>query len=252
MNENHEDVGETDLEVPQNSADLMPSKLYLMEVLLLPVFWLAPALVAGLGWMMSRDAGKLNEQYGVKIGDMRYLLYLAPITIGHFGSLGYRGFRRQQITKELGLEPSAASRLLKQDYNSSNYALVGWFVLQILVVIVLVALPMSAEVLIDITAFTALAVFGLNVIVGPALIWWDLRRIQSVESVEWGCSRYLHILLGTFPFAMLVYLVQRMEHLYYSMLVDVWETPVEELQIEEEEKTRLERFSDSVNETFSF
>ena len=106
--------------------------------------------------------------------------------------------------------------------------------------------------MIDLVAGTFLLLIMLNLVVGPLLVWWDLRRILRVESVEWGRTRYLLVLCAALPLGSLFYLVQRPEHLYYAMLCDIWTVDPDELQIDEAEKVRLEAFSDTVHERFSF
>lgn len=238
--------------VPTTCRDLLPRKLYLAEILLLPFFWFAPLLLLGLGGMMAKDAGELNDTYGVELGDLRYLLYLATFTIGHIGSLSYRSYRRRQLIKSRGVEISAASRLLKEEYNSKNLVLVGWFIGQILLFVLLAALPSRLSGVIDLVAGTFLLVIAVNFIVGPLLVWWDLRRILRVESVEWGWTRYLLLLSAALPLGSVFYLAQRLEHLHYAMLCDIWTTDPNALQIDDAEKTRMETFSDRMSDRFPF
>jgi len=243
--------GPNDVATPETSSELLPRKLYLAEILLLPFFWFAPLLLLALGGLMAKDAGRLSDEFGVELGDLRYLWYLSTFTLGHIGSVAYRAYRRRQLLKNRGIESSAATRLLKEEYNSQNLVLVGWFVLQILLFVVLAALTASLSAVIDLVAATFLLTVALNLLVGPVLVWWDLRRILRVDSVEWGWTRYLLILSAALPLGSVFYLVQRLEHLHYALLCDIWTMDPDELQIEEAEKTRLETFSDRMNERFS-
>lgn len=252
MQRNSKNEPGDDTFVPETSRELLPTGLYKVEILLLPLFWLAPVMVLGLGGMMARDAGTLNEKFNAELSDVRYLLYLSPFTLSHASGFAYRAFRRKEILTSRGFEPSAASRLLKEEYHSTNYSLVGWLVLQVIVFIGLLIVPSSAETLLGAIGVALVLVWGLNLVVGPVLIWLDLRRIRSVESVEWGWTRYLHIMIGAVPFMIFFYLVQRIEHLYYAMLVDIWETPAEELHIEDTDKTRMERLGDRMDELSPF
>lgn len=86
--------------------------------------------------------------------------------------------------KSRGIEVAAASRLLEQEYNSKNHVLVGWFLGQLLLFVLLAALPSTLPGVIDLVAGTFLLLIVLNLVVGPLLVWWDLRRILRVESVE--------------------------------------------------------------------
>ena len=243
---------QSDGTVPTSSRELLPRKLYLAEILLLPFFWFAPLLLAVLGGLMAKDAGDLKGTYGVEFGDLRYALYLAPFTIGHIGSLAYRGYRRRTLIRSRGIELSAAKRLLREEYNSRNLVLVGWFIGQILFVGLLVALPRSLPAVIDLVAGAVLLILVANLVVGPALVWWDLRRILRVDSVEWGWTRYLLVLVATLPLGSAFYLAQRLEHLHYAMLCDIWTTDPETLQLDDAEKTRTEALADRLNERFPF
>lgn len=241
----------TEHETPETSADLLPKRLYIAEILMIPFFWLGPLLALVLGGVMALDVKELNRKYGVEFGDIRYVFYFVPFAVGHLGSLAYRTQRRQQIIESRGFESSALSRTLKQRGINQNYALAGWFFLQLGAFIALVVVPAEKAAVVDFLAAVTLVLFLVNVIVGPVLVWWDLRAVREIETVSWGWTRYLHISVSAFPYGMFVYLVQRMAHVQCAVIVELWDEDPEEHRIPESEKGTLEKVNDRIEAAFS-
>lgn len=238
-------------ETPETSVDLLPKRLHIAEVLMIPFFWFGPMLALVLGGAMALDVKELNRRYGVEFSNMRYVFYFIPFAVGHLGSLSYRTQRRQQIFKSRGFEPSVLSRMLKQRGINQNYALAGWFFLQLGAFIALVVVPAEKTAVVDFLAAVTLVLFLVNVIVGPVLVWWDLRTVREIETVSWGRTRYLHIFASAFPFGMFVYLVQRMAHVQCAVIVELWDEDPDEHRIPESEKGTLEKMNDRIEAAFS-
>ncbi|MCU4802517.1 hypothetical protein OB920_19315 [Halobacteria archaeon HArc-gm2] len=238
-------------DVPETSADLLPKRLYLAEVLLIPFFWLGPLLALVLGGVMALDVQRLHRRYGVEYGDIRYAFYLCPLAIGHVGSLAYRTQRRQQLLESRGFEPSVLSRTLKRRGTNQNYVLAGWFCLQLATVLALVVVPGEMATVVDVFAVATVLAFAVNLVVGPVLVWWDVRSLLEIETVSWGWTRYLHVLVSAFPFGIFVYLVQRLAHVQCAVIVELWDEDPAEFRVPESEKGRLERLNDRIQAIFA-
>lgn len=223
---------------PANSAELLPKRLYVAEVLMLPLFWLAPMLLLVLGGTMASDAGKLNERYDIEFSDSRYLMYLVTFTLGHLGSGMYRVYRRNQILEEIGLSAAAASRQLNDYENYTNRVFGLWFLVQF---IVLAGAFLAPESTLGTLAFLYLLA---NVVIGPLVVWFDLRRVRSTNHVSWGWTRILHIAAAAVPLTFIYYIIQRDDHFHYALAIDVWDTDPEELAVAADEKTKAEKFAD--------
>lgn len=241
-----DDPGSTAHPFPETSAAFLPTKVLVAEVLLLPFFWLAPLLLLGLGGAMALDARDVNE-YGVEVGDGRYVAYFLSCQLGHLGSLLYRRYwRRKAVRARLGLADSAATALVHERF-PTGHGVRAWFVVQVLAVGGLFALALVGvlEATPDAVALLAFAPYALNLVVGPALAFRDGRRVAAHERVSWGAIRYLHVAVAALPFGIATHLVQRDEHAFYATMIDVRD---DDLSSVPAGQSRLARLSDALDD----
>lgn len=217
---------------PDGSSDLLPTYLYLPEVVMLPFFWLVPLNLLVLGGAVYLDARSL-KRYAVEPAGAQWHWYLSPAVLAHLGTICYRIQRRRWILKARGISVSAFQRQLEAaDPPTSRVlgllcvgqlALVGLFV---------VGSPL----------FIPGAV--LNAVLTPPLVWRDLGRVRAFDGVEWGWPRYLHVVASAVPPLLFVYSLQRYEHLAYAMVVRLWTVDPESVAVDRADLSRLERFAE--------
>lgn len=231
---------------PSGSGDLLPTQLYVVELLLLPFFWFAPLLLVGLGGAMALDLRSLSDRLDLEVGVAQYALCLAPIAVGYLASVGYRTRRRRLVQRAAGLSPAAAKRQWKQFDAPRGLAVKGVFlgrlVLGILIVVGLFVVPPDLSVVL-------LALLGLElllVLATPPLVSLDLRDVREVDGVSWGWPGYVHLATSTLPLGLFVYLLQRQDHLNYALAIEVWDVPEAELAVDESEKSPLESLSERI------
>jgi hypothetical protein len=232
----HEDDGGRPGGPPERVDDLLPKRLYLAEVLTLPVFWFAPLMLVVFAWLMSSDYQRLVREYGVEFSS-RYLYYFTPFVLGTLGSLAYRGARRQQVRKHIGFGPGEFDRLKRDLGIPKGRPVRAWFLLLVVLLVGAILLPES--VVGRAFGYVLLA----NVVVGPLVSATDLYRLQGVDALEWGPVRFVHPFVAALPLGILVYMVQRDEHVEYSALVVGWTVHPDEYAVPEAEQSLQERLA---------
>lgn len=227
---------------PETTRDLTPTRLYIAEIIAIPVFLLAPLTLLLLGGGMALDYKQLKQNYNIDFPDKRYLYYLMPFVLGHLGSLVYRTGRRQMIAHSRGFtQQSGLQRRFQNQYNGQSRLISAWGIIQFLMLLLTLVAP--KQYLDPVATATAL-VFLANIVIGPILAGLDQRTVTATKHVEWIWTRYLLVLLSALPLGILVYLIHRMDHLYYAMLIEHWDAPADEFELDNGEKSRLERFAD--------
>lgn len=231
------------VDAPARTGDLLPRKLYVAEVVMLPLFWLAPAMVLVVGGAIVLDARSLREQYDIEPDTPRWLWVVAPFVLSHLGSLGYKMTRRNGIRKDLGLSPSEFAHLLDRLDAPNGYGVRGLFVLQLVCVGAVLAIPDPSPAI----AWTIVGLFAFTLVVGPFAVWLDQRQVRAIDEVGWGWPRLLHPPVALLPFGVFVYLVQRQEHLSYALFIRVWDADLSSLEVPDEEQSALHRIADRID-----
>ncbi|QLG60238.1 hypothetical protein [Halorarum salinum] len=235
---------------PATSGDLTPvGTLPLMELLLLPFFWLAPVMVLGLGYAMKTDGAHLRGEYDVDLPDTRYLFYLLPFTLSHLAGFVWRVQRRNWLVEARGFDRSAFTRAKDEHDRGRSRGLVALAVVgQILGIALLVVVPESKVYgpVVDAGAVLFLLSWG----VAPLLVGYDALRLPRVPRVDWGGSRYVYVAAAFVPLLPLVYLLKRDDHVWCATLVEHWDLDPAEFNLSEGEKSSLERFADWSSEVF--
>lgn len=217
---------------PTGSNDLLPTRLYPAELVMMPFFWLLPLNLVLLGGAIYLDRRTL-ARFGVEPEDGRWRWYLLAALFAHLGTALYRFQRRACILEALGVSRVAFGRQLEAAEPPTSKALGGSLALQFLLVgFVLVGNQWM------------LAGLFLNAVLAPPLVWWDLRRVRSFEGVAWGWPRYLHVVASAVPPLLFIYAVQRYEHIAYAMVVRLWTVDPESVAVERSELSRVERFGE--------
>lgn len=217
---------------PTGSNDLLPSRLYPTEFLVLPFFWLAPLNLLVLGGAVRLD-GHTLERYGVDSEDSRWVWYVLLFAFAHLGTVGYRFKRRLWVLEALEISPTAFERQLEAADPPTSRALGLLYGLQF--------------------ALVGLFFFGspwflpgalLNAVLAPPLVWRDLGRVRDFDGVEWGWPRFLHVVAGAVPPLLFVYSLQRYEHLTYATVVRLWTVDPESIAVDRSDLSRLEQFGE--------
>lgn len=234
-------------DVPETSSDLTPPRtLPLVEFLLLPFFWLAPLMVVGLGYAMSKDTTHLKRRYDISLPDTRYLFYLLPFTLSYLASFVWRVQRRNWIVKRLGFDQSAFVRARKaHKVGRMRVPVVAVAVVQILAFVVLALVPdgVGLQALIEGATWSFVLAWGVS----PFVVAYDAYTLQRVPHVDWSRWRYAYALASALPFVAFVYLVKRDDHVWFATVVEHWTTDPAEFNIDESEKSTLERLTDRLN-----
>lgn len=231
-------------EAPSRSGDLLPRKLYVAEVLMLPLFWLAPAMALVIGGVITLDVRWLRDAYDVEPDSPVAIWFLAPFMLGHLGSLGYRASRRNAVRKHLGLSPSEHAHLLDRLDAPTASHLLGLLGIQLLCIVALFVVPDPTPAI----AWTIVGLFAFTLIVGPFAVWLDQRTVREIDEVGWGWPRYLHLPAALLPFGVFVYVVQRHEHVAYALFVRIWDADLSTLEVPESELSTLERLADRLDD----
>lgn len=227
-----EGSGAPEADRPAGSNDLLPSRLYPAEVLMLPFFWLAPLNLLVLGGAVRLDARTL-DRYGVDPEGPRWLWYVLLFAFAHLGTISYRFTRRLWILEELEISPSAFDRRMEAANPPTSRALGLLYGLQFAVVgLLVVGSPWFLPGVL------------LNAVLAPPLVWHDLGRVRDFDGVEWGWPRYLHVVASAVPPFLFVYSLQRYEHLTYAMVVRLWTVDPESIAVDHADRSRLERFGE--------
>lgn len=226
---------------PTTTAELLPKKLYPAELVILPFFWLAPLSLLVLGGAIAWDFTDLDGEYELDVGDKRYYWYLSPFILAHLGTLTYRYQRRRALVDHLGLKPSTFQQWGERLDVPAGRPIRAWVAVQLLGSVVLVVAPSAAWLVF-------LAVVLPNAVVGPLLVWFDLRSVRQVSHVEWGWPRHFHVLFAAIPIASMIYLLQRQEHVAYAALIEAWNAPPDERTADLDSPSRLERWADRVHQ----
>lgn len=231
-------------DAPTRSGDLLPRKLYVAEVAMLPLLWLAPAMALVIGGAVLLDVRWLRDAYDVELDSPVFLWFLAPFMVGHIGSLGYRASRRNAVRKHLGLSPSEHAHLLDRLDAPKAYSMLGLLGIQLACVVALFVVPDPTPAI----AWTIVALFAFTLIVGPFAVWLDQRTIREIDEVGWGWLRYLHLPVALLPFGVFVYLVQRHEHVAYALFIRIWDADLSTLEVPDEDLSTLQRIADRLDE----
>lgn len=230
------------IEPPESADELLPKRVYLAELLAIPVFFLSPAMLLIVGLGMLYDQKQLKERFRIKFGDERVLSYVLVFFLGHLGSFVYRAQRRRWIVEERGLPLVGFKQKLSEEVTVKNWLVAGWFLLQLGSFILVVVVPIGvADAVMESIALVFVLSIGANVVVGPVLSWYDCRKVREIPEVEWGYTRLLLFVVSALPFGILLYLTQRMDHVEYAALVRFWDADPEELRVPDEEKSFFEK-----------
>lgn len=223
---------QTEADPPTGSSELLPSRLYPAEILMLPFFWLAPLNLLVLGGAVRLD-GHTLERYGVDSTGSRWTRYALIFVFAHLGTICYRFTRRLWILEALEISPTAFERQLEAADPPTSRTLGLLYGLQFaLVALLVVGSPWFLPGLL------------LNAVLAPPLVWHDLGRVRAFDGVSWGWPRYLHVVASAVPPLLFVYSLQRYEHLTYAMVVRLWTVDPESIAVDRAELSRIERLSE--------
>lgn len=229
---------------PSDTSDLLPGKLYVAELVMLPLFWLAPAMLAVVGGATYFDVHELEDEYGVEFGDSRYLWYVAPSVSSYLGSMGYKLNRLKAVRQHLGLSASEMGHLVGRLDAPKGYGVRILALLQMLLLVLFVLVPADLPIVLLLVA----GAFGLTLLASPPAVWFDLRRVRQIEEIGWGWPGYLHVICSVVPFVVFVYALQRQQHLQYAVLVRVWDADLSEFSVPDEELSTLAKLGDRLDE----
>lgn len=185
-----------------------------------------------LGGAVYLDGSAL-DRYDVDPDGSRWPWYLAPFAIAHLGTVCYRFQRRRWLLERLEISTPAFHRRLEASDPPTSPAVGILLVLQFALVVSFVG-------------GSRLFVPGvlLNVAIAPPLVWRDLAKVRTFHGVAWGWTGYLHPIASALPPMLLIYAIQRYEHLTYAMIVRLWDADPEDVAVDPSELSRLERFSE--------
>lgn len=220
-----------------------------MELLLVPFFWLAPAMALGLGYAMKTDSSHLRDEYGVDPPDSRFLFYLLPFTLSHLAGLVWRVQRRNWLVKARGFDQSAFVRAKEAHDRFRSRKLVALVTVgQILGLVLVIVVPVADpyQPLFD----GGVALLLLSWIAAPVAVGYDALRVPRIAHVDWGRSRYVYVFAAFVPLLTLIYLVKRDDHVLCATLVEHWDADPAEFNLPEREKSSIERFADWSNDVF--
>lgn len=232
---------------PESDRELLPKRVYIGEWIAIPFFVIAPLLLLFIGGGIWSSDKRFKKKYGFAPLKRRLGVYASVFMLGHLGSLFvYRTQRRYAIIDRLGFPRSGFQRTFTEEESISSRVIGLWAVLPLLLFVssFIVPYPSLAYSLVSLGLWSVVV---LNVLVAPVLVWYDVSKVKKHEYVDWGATWILFIFISMAPLGLLVYLAQRNDRLWYAAVAKHWETPIEEFEIPEEEKTRFEKLGDRLS-----